>query len=81
MGKLQKYLSRYEAKFKELYHPDTAVGNTELLTLQGRIEEIKDILEKNDECTDCDGWGVTECECCGQDKHCDTCNGEGLIEK
>ena len=34
----------------------------------------------SEKCDDCEGIGVIECRCCGQDADCDTCDGDGTIE-
>tara|TARA_R110000737_G_scaffold282141_1_gene288781 strand:+ start:16 stop:369 length:354 start_codon:yes stop_codon:yes gene_type:complete len=31
------------------------------------------------ECPDCEGDGEIECDCCGHEKHCDVCDGNGKL--
>lgn len=81
MNKLAGQLAGFERQFKELYKPETAQGNEELLKVQNEINRIKDILEENVECSECEGWGNRDCSECGQERWCRNCNGIGLLTK
>jgi hypothetical protein len=36
------------------------------------------IIPSHDDCSDCNGYGNTDCECCGNIKQCKTCLGKGV---
>ena len=80
MSKLQEELGRLRYQFKRNYDPATAMGNPELIEIKHQIEAIEEILEKNDECESCNGFGGTECGECGHERECWHCE-NGLIPK
>lgn len=81
MGKHEKELKHFRELFKEEYKPETAQGNIVLIDLGRKIEVLEEILAKNRDCEQCNGWGIVECEECGHDVECKHCDSTGLIEK
>ena len=53
------------------------------------FSQIKDVLsnismlpeyqDKYKECSECDGHGTVECDCCGKESDCEECDGEGEV--
>ena len=72
--------------FLSLYVENTnaqPLGYVELSDFDEKFKEIQMIPEykvKYKDCENCEGYGNTECECCGQDVECEECRGQGSIK-
>lgn len=44
------------------------------------IETNPEYRDKYKECSECDGIGTIECDCCGNESECDECDGEGRVK-
>jgi len=43
--------------------------------------DLNILVPETIECEDCDGTGFIECDCCGNERECGFCEGEGKIEE
>lgn len=69
--------------FANMYEGEVLpIGKIEISEINRIYDEIKKLPEYEDmykDCSDCDGSGVVECDCCGQESDCETCDGEGEL--
>ncbi len=77
--KLKRYRSEFKARYDEVM--PNAIGDEKLLEIQRHIEQVEEQMVGKKECPDCDGWGVTECDCCGHERDCENGCDAGLIDK
>lgn len=70
-------------KFSEFYGGVTQpIGRIKIKEIEEVFEKIKlipEFAEKYIECPECDGFGTSECRCCGSESDCENCDGEGEI--
>ena len=70
-------------KFSEFYEGvPRPIGRIKIKDIEEVFEEIKlipEFAEKYIECSECDGFGTIECDCCGSESDCEKCDGKGEI--
>ena len=73
---MEEYKKFYEGEMK-------GFGKILVSDIEKVFEDIKMIPEydkKYKDCSNCDGYGKVECDCCGHETDCDECDGEGNVE-
>jgi len=73
---MEEYKKFYEGGMK-------GFGKILVSDIEKVFEDIKMIPEydkKYKDCSNCDGYGKVECDCCGHETDCDECDGEGNVE-
>lgn len=53
---------------------------SQIKTVLSNISMLPEYKDKFKQCSECGGWGNIECDCCGQDRPCEECEGEGEIK-
>jgi hypothetical protein len=70
-------------KYSEIYEGNQQpIGRVKFEDLRGvflNIRKEPEYKEKYKDCSNCDGFGTVECDCCGHENKCDECDGEGNI--
>jgi hypothetical protein len=80
MGQYKNEISRLREEMKKIYDPATALTDPRIADINRAIESVSLKMNGKEECLDCDGWGEIECDECGHERVCDSCDGEGLVE-
>lgn len=70
---LGQQLTQYDQTLRSLYSPKTAFGNTEILKIVNKINELKKQQELAAECGRCDEDGFIE-------EECGECDGTGTVQ-
>lgn len=73
---LEKHEKRYIGEAKPTHY----INLSDIHSIFSEIHALPEMVDKYEECEECDGVGSTECNCCGQDVECEWCDGEGEIK-
>lgn len=72
---LEKYSNIYQGDVK----PIGKIKLNDVREVFINIRKEPEYENKYRDCTNCDGFGTVECNCCGHENECDECDGEGNI--